>query len=154
MITSRRDYLLRIIDEITQMVARIIFKRSGGSDQEALEITVQGFERLFNLDRNQVFQFTPEQQFAMLTMDEPPDVARDKVLLYAALSYEAGQTYAKMGNVRMARATYANALRFALKSRQFVTEASVPDWAPSVDKLVSLVGPENMDAETAALLKA
>lgn len=152
MITSRRDYMLRIIDEITQLVARIIFKRGGGSDLEALEITVQGFERLFDLDRNQLFQFTPDQQFARLIIDEPPDIARDKVLLYSALSYEAGQTYAKMGNVRMARATYLNALTFALRSRQFATDAPVPEWAPKVENLLPLVGAENLDADTAALL--
>ncbi len=152
MITSRRDYLLRMIDEISQLVARIIFKRRGGDDQEALELTVQGFERLFNLDRNQLFQFTPDQQFVMLTLDEPPENARDKALIYAALSDQAGRTYTKMGNERMAFATYLNALKFSLKAHQFAVEAPLPDFAPKIEELVALIGDDRLDPETKALL--
>jgi hypothetical protein len=153
MITSRRDYILRIIDEVSRLIARIVFKRRAGADQEALEIVVQSFERLFNLQRDQLFQFTPDQQYIMLTLDEPPDVARDKVLLYAALSAEAGRTYAKMGNQRMAQATFLNALRFALKSRGFAVEMPVPDFAPNVDELITFAGGRDaLDPDTRALL--
>ncbi|HVU36240.1 MAG TPA: hypothetical protein VHE61_22575 [Opitutaceae bacterium] len=155
MITSNRDYILRIIDEVTRMVARVVFKRRGGADEEALEILVQGYERLFALDRSQLFQFTPDQQFVMLTLDEPPDLARDKVLLYAALSAEAGRVYAKMGNARMAQATFLNALRFTLKARGFATDAPLPECAPNVYELITLAGGHNaLDPETAAMVDA
>ena len=152
MITSRRDYILRIIDELTQMVARIVFKRRGGSDQEALELCVQGFERLFDLERNQLFQFTPDQQFVMLTLDEPPELARDKALIYAALSTEAGVTYEKMGQQRMAIATFSNALRFALKARTIQVDAPLPDFAPKVDELVARIGEANLAPDLKELL--
>jgi hypothetical protein len=151
-ITSRRDYILRIIDEVSRLVARLVFKRSTGSDQEALELAVQGFERLFNLDRHHLFQFTPDQQFVMLTLDEPPEIARDKVLLYAALSDEAGRTYTKMGNEKMATATYANALKFSLKARTIATDAPLPAFAPKIEELVALVGDDRLDDETRQLL--
>lgn len=155
MITSRRDYILRIIDEVSRLIARIVFKRRAGADQEALEIVVQSFERLFNLQRDQLFQFTPDQQYVMLTLDEPPDVARDKILLYAALSAEAGRTYSKMGNQRMAQATFLNALRFTLKSRDYAVETPVPEFAPKVDELVALAGGlDTLDPDTRALLDA
>lgn len=153
MITSRRDYILRIIDEVSRLIERLVFKRHSGADQEALELTVQGFERLFNLPREQLFQFTPDQQFVMLTLDEPPEIARDKVLLYAALSDQAGRTYTKMGNQRMALATYANALRFAVKARTIKVDAPLPEFAPKIDELVALVGPDRIDPDIAALLK-
>jgi hypothetical protein len=153
-ITSRRDYILRLIDEVSRMIARIVFKRRGGSDQEALELTVMGFERLFNLERNQLFQFTLDQQFAMLTLDEPPEIARDKVLLYAALSDQAGRTYTKMGNEQMAHATYLNALKFSLKARQFAVDAPPPDFTPKIEELLALVGDDRLDPETKALLGA
>lgn len=152
MITSRRDYLLRIIEEITQMVARIVFKRRVGADQEALQIVVQGFQRLFNMPAEQLFTFTPDHHFVMLTLDEPPDIARDKVLLYAALSNEAGQIYRKMGNEAMARATFTNALRFALKARTFAVDGPAPEFAPKVEDLVAALGADTLDEETKALL--
>jgi hypothetical protein len=151
-ITSRRDYLLRLIDEVTRLLARVVFKHRGGDDQEALQTVVQGFQRLFNLPPEQLFQMTPDHHFVMLTLDEPPDVARDKVLLYAALSTEAGKIYSKLGNQPIARATLNNALRFTLKARQFKTDAPLPDFAPKTDELVALLGADALDPETKALL--
>ncbi|WP_146180352.1 hypothetical protein [Opitutus sp. ER46] len=153
MITSRRDYILRIIDEVGRLVARIVFKRTTGADQEALELVVQGFERLFNLQRHQLFQFTPEQQLTMLTLDEPPEIARDKLLLYSALSTEAGRSYARMGNAPMARATFANALRFALHARRFASPAPIPDYVTTPEELRELMGPGPLDPDIEELLR-
>jgi hypothetical protein len=152
MITSRRDYILRIIDEVSRLIARIVFKRRRGDDQEALETVVQGFQQLFNLQADQLFQMTPDHHYVMLTLDEPPEIARDKVLLYAALSAEAGRIYAKMGNKKMASATLNNALRFALKAGSISTDAPLPEFAPDVDDLVATLGAENLDDETKALM--
>lgn len=148
MITSRRDYLLRIIDEVGRMLARVVFKRSSGAYEEALEIVVQGMERLFSLERHQLFQFTPEQQRLRLTLDEPPDVARDKLLVYASLSLEAGVVYGQLANSRRAHASYWNALSFALAADEYAVTTPPPPYAPSIDHLVSLIGYENLDAET------
>lgn len=153
MITSRRDYILRIIDEVTRILARIIFKRRTGADHEALEIVIEGFQRLFNLQPDQIFQFTPDHHFVMLTLDEPPEIARDKVLLYAALSAEAGGIYQKMGNEKMARATFTNALRFTLKARTFAIDSALPQFAPNVDDLIAKLGADTLDVETRALLE-
>lgn len=152
MITSRRDYILRIIDEVSQLIARLVFKRKAGADQEALEIVVQGCERLFSMERDKLFQFTPEQHFAMLIEDEPAELARNKVLLYATLNAEAGWIYRKLGNETMAHATLNNALRFALKAREIETDAAQPDYAPVVANIVAALGRENVDPDMAARL--
>src|SRR6266498_4244990 len=117
MLTSRRDYLLRIIDEVGRILGQIVFKRRAGADVEALETVVVGYQRLFNLDGDQVFLLTPRQHYEMLTDEESPFDARDKVLLYATLSAEAGKIYAKLGNRPMSRACFVNALRFTLRAR-------------------------------------
>src|SRR6476469_1843991 len=98
MITSRRDYILRIIDEVGRLLARVVFKRRNRQPEEALQVLVQACERLFALEADKLFQFTPDQHFTMLTQDEPPEIARNKVLLYAALNAEAGQIYGELGN--------------------------------------------------------
>ena len=154
MLTSRRDYLLRIIDEVGRILARIAFKRREGADQQALEMVVLGFERLFSLDADQIFQLTPDQQFAMLADDESAELARDKVLLYAALSAEAGRAYARLGNPAMARATFVNALRFTLKARAMFSSTGLPDYTPKVSELMDALKEEPLDAGTAALLSA
>src|SRR5688572_14290816 len=132
MLTSRRDYILRIIDEVSRLLARIIFKRRSGEQEQALQALVQACERLFSLEADQLFQFTPEQHFTMLTEGEPPEIGRDKVLLYAALNTEAGHIYTNMGNATMARASFLNALRFALRARTEFPQESPPAYAPSI----------------------
>ena len=154
MLTSRRDYLLRIIDEVSRILGMIVFKRRAGSDQEALETVVTGFQRLFGLEADQIFLLTPDQHYAMLIDDETSEFARDKVLLYAALSMEAGELYAKMGNHFMARATRLNALRFSLKARTDFPTDALPAYAPDIAKLLASLADEPLDPITADLLKA
>jgi hypothetical protein len=155
MITSRRDYLVRIIEEVGRLVALAVSKRKAGSDQDALETVVHGFTRLFQLDADQIFLLTPNQHYRMLTEDaETPEFARDKVLLYAALSAEAGTLYARMGNATMARATRLNALRFALRARADFSSEGLPHYAPNVDELLATLQDEPLDPETAALVTA
>ncbi len=153
MLTSRRDYIVRIIEEVGRLLAMAVFKRQAGGDQQALETVVQGFTRLFQLDADQIFLLTPNQHYQMLVDEaETPEFARDKVLLYAALSAEAGTIYAKLGNATMARITRRNALRFALKARANFSTDGLPDYAPKIPELLAALGDEPLDPEIQALL--
>lgn len=153
MITSRRDYMMRIIEEVGRILARIAFKRrNGDSDDSTLETVVFGFQRLFALPADQIFMLTPPQHFEMLTRDEPPDFARDKVLLYAALCTEAGHVYARMSSRDKAAATFSTALNFTLKARALFPSEGWPPYAPSVPELLEVLGDAPLDAETTELL--
>ena len=153
MITSRRDYILRIIDEVGRLLARVVLKRRGGHPEEALQTIVQACERLFALEADKLFQFTPEQHVVMLTQDEPAVIARNKLLLYAGLNLEAGHAYTKLGNRAMARASYLNALRLTLRARNdFAAEDPMPDYAPSLALLRDALADEPLDPETATML--
>lgn len=153
MITSRRDYLLRLLEEIGRLLARVSAKRrNGDSDDAALETVVFGLQRLFTLDADQIFLLQPEQHFTLLADEEEPEFARDKILLYAALSAEAGHIYTRQGNRALARATFTNALRFTLKARANYSLEGLPDYAPKVDDLLAALSGEPLDAETARLV--
>ena len=112
MITSRRDYLLRIIEEVSLALARVTTLRASRRELDALQSVVGACERLFGLEADKLFQLTPAQHFGMLTENEPSELARERVLLYAALNQEAGLAYAALNSAAMARASFANALRF------------------------------------------
>ena len=154
MLTSRRDYILRIIDEVSRLLARVIFKRRSGDQEDALQAIVQACERLFSMEADKLFQFTPEQHFVMLVEGEPPEIARDKILLYAALNTEAGHIYTKLGNTKMARASFLNALRFSLRARAEFPTANLPAYAPNVAVLREALADAPMDPATAEMLKA
>lgn len=154
MLTSRRDYILRLIDEVGRLLARVIFKRRTGQTEEALQAVVQACERLFGREAEQLFQFTPEQHFVMLAERETPEVARDKVLLYAALNREAGHLYTQLGNRPMARASFVNALRLTLRTRVEFPSDGMPAFAPDVGELLDALADTPLDPETSELLKA
>lgn len=154
MLTSRRDYILRIIDEVSRLLARVLLKRREGQEQEALHAIVSACERLFALPAHQLFQFTPEQHYVMLVDGETPEFARQKVLIYAALNAEAGGIYRKLGNRALARASYLSALRLSLKARAQFGADALPDYAPKIPDLLSALADEPLDEDTAALLQA
>src|SRR6185295_7934433 len=156
MLTSRRDYILRVIDEVGRLLARVTFKRKAGADQEALETVIVGFQRLFNLDSEQIFLLTPEKHYEMIVTDPDatPEDMRDKLLLYAALSAEAGAIYAKTGNRALARVTRLNALRFSLRARLELPVGDPPAFAPDIAALRAALADEPLDAATAELVTA
>ena len=153
MLTSRRDYLLRIIDEVSRILGQIVFKRRTGADQEALETVIVGFQRLFQLEADQIFLLTPNQHYEMLTTeDEAPELVRDKLLLYAALSAEAGRIYAKLNQRDKARACFLNALRFALRARIDFSADGLPPYAPDIGELRAALADEPLDPDTQELI--
>ena len=150
---ARRDYILSIIEQVGRMLAQVIFRRKAGQHQEALQAVVQGCERLFGLEASQLFQFTPEQHFLMLADGEQPEVARDKVLLYAAMCAEAGQIYAAQGNQPLARGSFLNALRLTLRARSEFSSERLPVYTPDVAELLAALTDVPLDADTAELLR-
>ena len=152
MLTSRRDYILRIIDEVGLLLRRVLQQRTAGRPEEALQSVVAACERLFQMEAAQLFQFTPDQHIAMLAEGEPPDIARDKVLLYATLNAEAGRRYRIIGNAALSRQSFLNALRLTAKARQGGPADGWPAYAPVPADLLRELDGAPLDAATAALL--
>jgi len=154
MLTSRRDYLLRIVDEVGLLVRRMLQQRTSGRPDEALQSVVAACERLFQLEAAQLFQFTPDQQIGLLANGEPPDVARDKILLYAALNEEAGRCYRTLGKVALSQQSFLYTLRLTLKAEQICPGLGQPAFAPDPAAVLQLLGETRLDADTAALVAA
>lgn len=153
MLTSRQDYILRIIDEVSRLLARVIFKHRAGDDREALQTVVQACERLFALEADKLFQFTPDQHFLMLSEGESPEIARDKILVYASLNAEAGKIYTQRGNAVMGRASLLNALRFTLRAKTEFSGGPLPEFTPNVGELLAALADQPLDPDTLELLQ-
>ena len=154
MLTSRRDYILRIIDEVGVLLRRVLQQRSSGRPGEGLQSVVAACERLFQLEAPQLFQFTPDQHVAMLAEGEAPDIARDKILLYAALNEEAGRCYRDLGNTTLSQQSFLNALRLTLQAGQTCPGLGQPAFAPDPATLLQLLEQATLDADTTALIAA
>jgi hypothetical protein len=151
MITSRRDYILRVIDEVGRLLTRAFLKRAEGREQEALQSIVSACERLFAMEARQLFQFTPDQHYLMLVEGEEPEMARNKILIYAALNAEAGRAYQRLDRRAHAHATFSTALLLTRRALDEYPLANLPDYAPDpleLIKAVTTVAPLGSDARS------
>lgn len=150
----QRDYILRLIEQVAQLLSRVIRQREGHAPQEALQSIMAAFERLFGMEAVRIFQFAPDQHAAMLAEGEEAEVAHDKILMYAALNEQAGRCYTTIGQPKLARLSFENALRSSLKAQQQYPGFNPPTFAPSVSELLKLLGNAPLDEETTSLLDA
>lgn len=93
MATSQRDYILRLIEQLRIFLAEIVRLRVAGRPDDALQAIVRAQERLFSEPADRFLARTPEEQFKVLTLSEPADQAREKILLQADLLAEAARVY-------------------------------------------------------------
>ena len=150
----QRDYILRLIEQLGQFLARVLQQRKQNAPQEALQTIMAAFERLFGLEAVQIFQFTPDQHIAMLADGELPETAREKVLMYAALTAEAGHCYVTLGQPKLAQQSFLSALRLVLKARLQFPGDQLPEFAPKTDALLALLDDTPLDGGTRDLLAA
>lgn len=149
-----RDYLLRLIEQVGQLLRQVIRQRERNAPQEALQSVMAACERLFGMEAVQLFQFTPDQHFLMLADAESPQQGRDKALMYASLTAEAGRCYQQLNQPKLAQQAFLSALRLTLKAHIQFPADGWPDYAPSITELLDLLGDIVLDDETAALLAA
>lgn len=149
-----RDYLLRLIEQVGQLLRRVVQQRERNSPQEALQSVMAACERLFGMDAVQLFQFTPDQHVVMLADGEDPENARDKILMYATLNAEAGRCYVTLHQPKLSHQSFVNALRLTLQARAQYPSDGWPTYAPSITELLDLIGDTPLDDDTAALLAA
>jgi hypothetical protein len=152
--TMQRDYILRLIEQVGQLLSRVVRQRDGNVPQEALQSIMAACERLFGLEAVQIFQFTPDQHVVMLAEGEEPEAAHDKILMYAQLNQQAGLCYASLGQPKLARQSFINALRLSLKARQQYPGFDSPTFAPEPAELLRLLGDTPLDPETTELIVA
>lgn len=147
-----RDYLLRLIEQVGMLLSRAVGQRKQNTPQEALQSVMAACERLFGMEAVQLFQFTPDQHVPMLADGETDESARDKILMYAALTAEAGRCYLTLSQPDLARGSFLTALRLTLKARTRFPSDALPEYAPRVPDLLAQLGEAPLDPNTAELL--
>lgn len=111
MATRRDDYLIRMIEQLRQFVTEALRRREKGQLDLALVMLMQAQEKLFARPTAEFIGLPLDEQLRLLTLDEPPDTAREKTLLYAALLKEASKVY----RARDQRDLATSALQLALQ---------------------------------------
>jgi hypothetical protein len=111
---QREDYLLRLIEELREFVARAVALRNTDQLGEALLTVVTAQERLFARPAVDFTSRAIDEQLRLLTIDESAETARGKCLAYASILREAGNVYRALGREDLAASAWQLALYVTL----------------------------------------
>jgi hypothetical protein len=131
----RRDYILRMIEEFAQALARIRSLKRHQRWGEASAALDAEFKRLIGDGAQAVARLSETELLARLMQDGPTHLVRDKTLMLTSLLTEAGDVAAAEDRVDESRECYLKALHLLLDvvARGEVFEC--PEFLPKVEML-------------------
>jgi hypothetical protein len=110
----RRDYLLRMIERLAQIIARILGQKDLKSAEEALIEIDQAGKMFAGLDRMMVSSFSTEDLIGLMHTGGTFDT--NKCLAIAELQYAEGQVFEACKNESECQLRFQRALRFLLEA--------------------------------------
>jgi hypothetical protein len=148
----RRDYLLRMIEEFMQALARMRALKQGQRWAEAGEELDAEFKKLIGDEAQSISCLSETDLHARLMRDGPTHLLRDKTLLLTTLLTEAGDVASAEGREADSRECYLKALHLLLEvlSRDEVFEC--PEFVPKVEMLLPALRSAPLPMRTQAML--
>jgi tetratricopeptide (TPR) repeat protein len=132
----RRDYLLRMIEEMIQALARIASLTRAKQHGEATAVLDQEFQKLIGSGAEAVATLSETELMARLLSGESTQIVREKSLLLVALLKEAGAVHAALNRTEESRACYLKALNLLLQARLLEDAgAELPGYVPKIEDL-------------------
>jgi tetratricopeptide (TPR) repeat protein len=146
----RRDYLLRMIEQCVQALARSLRLTKEGSFTEARAEIDESLRTLSGLDSDRLAGLSEAELMALLLRGEPTQVLREKCFLMAALLRQAGDVHAAESRAAESRACYLKALNLQLEILLREGPFEFPEYAPGIDVLVKSLEGELLPLATNA----
>jgi hypothetical protein len=150
----QRDFILRLIEEAAQVLAKVVLNREAGQYDQAVYTVIDSMEKLFGLGVSELAALDADQLYAQLTREEHPETARDKCIVFAALNYQAGLAYEGKDLTALAQPAFHLSLVFTLRALTAYPGANLPPFTPGVDDLLYHLDGFELPASTAELLEA
>jgi tetratricopeptide (TPR) repeat protein len=148
----RRDYLLRMVEQCVQALARGSRLTQERAFEAARGELDQGIRDLAGLDLEQVSRLSEAELMALLLRGEPTQVLRQKCMLLTALLRQAGDLQSAQGNAVEARMLYLKALNLQLDVLGRESSFEFPEVVPRVEVLLSALQGEPLPLPSSAAL--
>lgn len=148
----RDDYLLRMINLLREAIAEMLKLRQQGRYEAALHAAFAAQERLFGRRTEEISKLSLEELLRLLTLDEPPPVATEKIFAYGSLLHETGRVYQAMGREQLASGCYQLALQTMLTGTANAGGASDERWN-TMRELLAQIPPDQLYAPVKELLE-
>ena len=148
----RRDYILRMIEEFIQALARINALKKDQHWQAAAVAVDEEFQRLIGTGAQAVARLTETELLASLIRGEPTQAVRDKTLMLTALLREAGDVAARHERAEESRSCYLKGLHLLLETLAHEEAFAFPDFVPRVEMFAAALRDSPLPLETQVLL--
>ena len=148
----RRDYILRMIEEFIQALARVNALKQDRRWQEAAGVVDEEFQRLIGVGAQAVARLTETELLATIIRGEPTQAVRDKTLMLTALLKEAGDVAAWQERAEESRSCYLKGLHLLLETLAHEEVSAFPEFVPRVEMFVAVLRDSPLPLETQALL--
>ena len=148
----RRDYILRMIEEFIQALARVNALKQDRRWQEAAGVVDEEFQRLIGVGAQAVARLTETELLPTIIRGEPTQAVRDKTLMLTALLKEAGDVAAWPERAVESRSCYLKGLHLLLETLAHEEVSAFPEFVPRVEMFVAVLRDSPLPLETQALL--
>jgi hypothetical protein len=148
----RRDYILRMIQELGEALSRINALKNAGQWQQASETLDEQLRRLTEEDADGIVKLTETELLSRLIRDEPTFAIPDKTLMLASLLKAAGDLAAAQGRLTDTRSYHLKGLQVLLGLLAEGELSDSPRFIPAVEEFVLALGPSELPLQTQALL--
>jgi hypothetical protein len=146
----RRDYIIRLIEEFAEALARIRALKNDRQFEQAAFLTEKEFKRVTGIDSDALLKLSETELLARLIETEPLQAVREKTFFLTTLLKEAGDIAAAEGRAADSRECYLKGLHLLLDSLARGDALEQPEFVPKVDIFVAAL--DEIPTQTSALL--
>lgn len=148
----RDDFLMRQIQLLAQIVARLVGLRHATQHETALQETEQALDRLLGMGPGLAAGFSPEELVAQLAHGTTAELARGRGALLAALFHEQAMNLAALQRSVEAQGFEVRAVRAVLALRAPDGALPLPEYAPRLEDLVWGIAASDLPRELSVAL--
>ncbi|HXT13446.1 MAG TPA: DUF6483 family protein [Candidatus Angelobacter sp.] len=146
----RSDYIVRMIEDFAEALARIRALRKEGKFGEAQLLTEEEFKKITGIDSAALLKFSETELLAKLIQGDSGHSVREKMFFLTTLLKETGDIAAAEGRADESRACYLKGLHLLLDSLARGDGFEQPEFVPKVDLFVGAL--DDLPVTTTALL--
>jgi len=132
----RRDYILRMIEQFMQALARLQSLKKAQNWEEGARELEEEFQKLIGTDLQTLIGLSETELLARIIQGEPTLAVRDKTLMLARLLKEAGEVAAAQERMDESRLYYLKGLHLLLDVLAHDEISEIPAFVPQVEFFV------------------
>ncbi len=148
----RQDYILRMIEQAAQMLARLVKHRKEGNVDDAQKLEHETAGTFLELTGEHLDKWNDEQIYGHVRRSGPPVEFPFRLGVAIALLESRAELCVQQGDPGGAGRALARAIGVLLRAKIESVNADVPGFAPGLQDLLAKIPPGEMPVATAGLL--